>query len=86
MPSTLPSWNIYRWALQTLLRRPSRWASRFMASSLSPIARTKPQRAKTWFSPWTARPFSSTFAIEIWTEPWSLALMMRLVALHLRGT
>lgn len=22
----------------------------------------------------------------IWTEPWSLALMMRLVALHLRGT
>ena len=57
-----------------------------MESSLSPMARTKPQRAYTWFSPVMARPFSSTLAIEIWTEPWSLALMMRLVALHLRGT
>jgi len=38
------------------------------------------------FSPWTARPFSSTLAIEIWQEPWSLALMMRPVAEHLRGT
>jgi hypothetical protein len=37
------------------------------------------------FSP-VYRPLSSTLPIEIWTDAWSLALMMRLVALHLRGT
>lgn len=38
------------------------------------------------FSPWMARPFSSTLAIVIWHEPWSLALMILPVAEHLRGT
>lgn len=37
------------------------------------------------FSP-VYRPFSSTLPTEICTEAWSLALMMRFVALHLRGT
>ena len=66
----------YLTALQTFLTSPSRCASRFSASSHSPIARTKPQMAYTWFSPGTARPFSSTLAMEIWTEPWSFALII----------
>ncbi len=36
-------------------------------------------------SPGTARPSSVTLAIEIWTEAWSLAFMIRLVALHFLG-
>ena len=76
---------IYLLALQTLFKSPSFCASLLMQSSDSPIARTNPHRAYVWFSP-VYLPFSSTFATEIWTEAWSLALMMRLVALHLRGT
>lgn len=71
--------------LHTPFNMPSRCASRFNESSPSPIARTKPHRAYTWFSP-VYRPFSSTLPTEICTEAWSLALMMRLVAEHLRGT
>jgi hypothetical protein len=37
--------NIYRDALQTLLRKPSFCASLLRLSSLSPMARTKPLRA-----------------------------------------
>ena len=37
--------RIYRCPLQTLFSRPSRWVRRLTASSLSPMARTKPQRA-----------------------------------------
>ena len=44
-PSKSLAGVIYRWALQTFLRRPSRWARRLRASSLSPMARTKPDRA-----------------------------------------
>lgn len=77
--------NAYRDALQTCFKNPSFCANLLSASSLSPIALTNPQRAYVWFSP-VYRPFSSTFATEIWTEAWSLALIMRLVALHLRGT
>jgi hypothetical protein len=43
--------TLYRDALQTLLRKPSRWVSLFRESSDSPMARTKPQRAYVWFSP-----------------------------------
>lgn len=76
----------HRTGLQTAFSSPSLCASRLRASSLSPIARTKPDSAYTWFSPGTALPLSSTLAIEICTDAWSLALMMRFVALHLRGT
>ncbi len=72
-------------ALHTLFKNPSFCANRFNASSLSARLRTNPHSAYTWFSP-VYRPFSSTLPTEIWTEAWSLALMMRLVALHLRGT
>ena len=71
--------------LHTFFTKPSRCASRFRLSSPSPMARTKPQSAYTWFSP-VYRPLSSTLPTEICTEAWSLALMMRLVAEHLRGT
>ena len=82
----LPS-NIYliRLPLHTFFNIPSLCASRFSESSPSPIALTKPHSAYTWFSP-VYRPFSSTLPMEICTEAWSLALMMRFVALHLRGT
>ena len=49
------------------------------------MALTNPHSAYTWFSP-VYRPFSSTFPTDICTEAWSLALMMRFVAEHLRGT
>lgn len=79
--------NIYLVALplQTLLRKPSFWARRLRESSLSARERTKPHSAYTWFSP-VYRPFSSTLPTLICTDAWSLALMMRLVAEHLRGT
>lgn len=72
-------------ALQTLFKNPSRCANRFMQSSPSALDRTNPQSAYVWFSP-VYRPFSSTLPTLIWTEAWSLALMIRFVALHLRGT
>lgn len=72
-------------AFHTPFKNPSRCANRFRLSSLSALDLTKPHSAYTWFSP-VYRPFSSTFPTEIWTEAWSLALMMRLVAEHLRGT
>src|ERR1700733_8319498 len=81
----LRSASAYRLALHTPFKNPSFCASLFSESSLSPMARTKPQSAYVWFSP-VYLPFSSTLPTEICTDAWSLALMMRLVALHLRGT
>ena len=75
----------YLLPLHTPFKNPSRWLSRLTQSSDSPMARTKPHSAYTWFSP-VYRPFSSTLPTEICTLPWSLAWMMRFVALHLRGT
>jgi len=72
-------------ALQTFFRNPSRCANRLMQSSPSDCDRTNPHSAYVWFSP-VYRPFSSTLPMEICTEAWSLALMMRFVAEHLRGT
>ena len=75
----------HRLALHTFFSSPSRCANRFMLSSLSPMARTKPHSAYVTFSP-VYRPLSSTLPTEICTDAWSLALTMRLVAEHLRGT
>lgn len=58
--------------------RPALVAKRFKESSLSPIALTCPQRAKV-VEVESARPFSSTSAMAIWTEAWSLEVMRRSV-------
>ena len=55
---------------------PALVANRFKESSLSPIARTWPPRAKV-VDVGSALPFSSTSAMAIWTEAWSLEVMRR---------
>lgn len=42
--------HVYRLALQTPFKKPSRCVNLFRESSLSPMARTNPQRAYVWFS------------------------------------
>jgi hypothetical protein len=56
--------------------RPALVAKRFNESSLSPIARTCPQRAKE-VEVDSARPLGSTSATAIWTEAWSLVVIRR---------
>lgn len=56
--------------------RPAFVANRFSESSLSPIARTWPHRAKV-VPVWSARPSWSTSAMVICTDAWSLAVISR---------
>lgn len=61
-------------------RRLSRLANRLMQSSDSPIMRMAPQIANTFEEPVMIPVLGSTSAKLIWTEAWSLAWMMRLLA------
>ena len=55
-----------------------------MQASASPRDLMKPARAMVFFLP-VIFPFSSTSAISIWTEAWSLAVISLFVAEHFLG-
>jgi len=56
--------------------QPAFVASRFNESSLSPFARTCPQKAKV-VEVWSALPSASTSTMLIWTDAWSLDVINR---------
>lgn len=68
--------DLTKWDNSLIHSRPSLVANLLMESSLSPLARTWPQRAKV-VEVGRALPSASTSTTENWTEAWSFEVMRR---------